>query len=230
MRPNSLARIGALALVAGLFATSVRAGVPLVCFPMEIGTAASLPFGNGQGWHNPSPDYDRSRLVADTLALLSPRTPVLVRMETLRRATVYIGKDPRQAKALLDAVRKRSEQASAADAIQASFDLGYLVETYKQARTVVEGGEVPGQETDGRRLVMEAARSTGDAAMAYAMALIDTTGPRERPVPHLKSALQGAPEGSPLFRTIAAHERLWGSALAEAKGRARAGRPGDDGR
>jgi hypothetical protein len=227
-RAMALVRIGVLALAAGMAGTTLQAGAPLVCFPMEIGTAASLPFGS-QGWHNPSPDYDRARLVPDTLALLSPRTPVLVRMETLRRATVYVSGDPRQATALLEAVRTRSEQASAADAVQASFDFGYLVETYKQARTVLKG-EGPGQGTDGRGLVLKALENTHDPVMAYALALISTDGSRERPLPYLKAALEGAPEGSPLARTIEAHARLWGSAFAELKTPSRPGRPAGEGR
>ncbi|MBZ5560752.1 MAG: hypothetical protein LAO77_26150 [Acidobacteriia bacterium] len=37
-------------------------------------------------WHATDPKYDVSPLVADTLA---PSAPTMVRMETLRRATVY---------------------------------------------------------------------------------------------------------------------------------------------
>ena len=65
------------------------AGPPLICHPFEIGTAASLPFGAGRNWNSPLSTYDVNRLTADTLRLLNPETPMLVRMETLRRATIY---------------------------------------------------------------------------------------------------------------------------------------------
>jgi len=42
------------------------------------------------GWNlSGQEQYDVSRLVPDTLALLTPSAPVLLRMETLRRATLY---------------------------------------------------------------------------------------------------------------------------------------------
>src|SRR5256885_6871456 len=64
------------------------AGPPLVCHPFEIGNARSLPWSGAQ-WRDVDKNYDISRLVEDTLRVLTPETPVLVRMETLRRATVY---------------------------------------------------------------------------------------------------------------------------------------------
>src|SRR5262245_38932567 len=64
------------------------AGPPLICHPFEIGNARSLPW-NGPEWRAVKKDYNINRLVDDTLGLLTPETPVLVRMETIRRATVY---------------------------------------------------------------------------------------------------------------------------------------------
>src|SRR5262249_18555306 len=64
------------------------AGPPLICHPYDIGDAKSLPW-NGSEWRDVKPDYELNRLVEDTLALLTPETPVIVRMETLRRATIY---------------------------------------------------------------------------------------------------------------------------------------------
>src|SRR5215471_12437286 len=65
------------------------AGPPFLCHPFEIGTAASLPWEPGKDFWRGRADYDVARLVDDTMALLTPNTPVLVRMETLRRATFY---------------------------------------------------------------------------------------------------------------------------------------------
>lgn len=88
------------AVAALLIARPALAGPPLVCFPFDIGAARSLPMGT-HGWESIDPTYDVSRLVDDTLALLAPETPVLVRMETLRRATIYASKHPAVATALL---------------------------------------------------------------------------------------------------------------------------------
>ena len=78
-------------LVVGLPALAL-AGPPLLCFPMSIEASASLPWGTG-GWKAPRADYDRARLVDDTVARLAPATPTLIRMETLRRATIYAADD-----------------------------------------------------------------------------------------------------------------------------------------
>ncbi len=57
---------------------------------VEIGDARSLPW-NGETDYGLVADYDvQRRLVPDTLALLTPTTPPLVRFETLRRAALYL--------------------------------------------------------------------------------------------------------------------------------------------
>src|SRR5438128_8750374 len=71
-----------------VFQQAALAGPPLICHPFEIGDAKSLPWA-GSAWRAVKVDYNINRLVDDTLALLSPETAPLVRMETLRRATVY---------------------------------------------------------------------------------------------------------------------------------------------
>jgi len=84
------------------------AGPPLLCFPFDIGAARSLPIGHGS-WRAIDPRYDVSHLADDTLALLAPQTPVLVRMETLRRATLYAADRPEVATALLARLRDRAK-------------------------------------------------------------------------------------------------------------------------
>ena len=74
--------------VLALFAPPAQAGPPLICWPFEIGDARTLPW-RGSTWSEANPDYDLRKLPGDTLALLTPSTPIIVRMETLRRATVY---------------------------------------------------------------------------------------------------------------------------------------------
>lgn len=85
-----------------------------------------------RNWHATDPKYDVSHLVADTLALLAPSAPVMVRMETLRRATVYTVSHPKVAGALLSALKERDE----ARAPMAAFDYGYFVESTRQAAMI----------------------------------------------------------------------------------------------
>ena len=88
-------------LVVCVLATIALAGPPLICHPLDIGTARSLPW-NGTGWNLAgNENYDSKNLVKDTLAILDSGAPVIVRMETLRRATLYARKDPDAAKELL---------------------------------------------------------------------------------------------------------------------------------
>ena len=117
-----------------LFANAALAGPPLVCHVFEIGHAKSLPLASHSWNLSGSENYDTKNLVKDTLDILARQTPVLVRMETLRRATLYARKDPIAAKELLAKLYSRAssaESAGHADAL-AWFDAGYVVETYKQ--------------------------------------------------------------------------------------------------
>jgi hypothetical protein len=121
------------ALAAVLLSRPALAGPPLLCFPYDIGSARSLPMGHGS-WRATDPKYDVSHLVADTLALLTPTAPLMVRMETLRRATVYASSNPKIATELMSELKKRSD----AKTYFAAFDYGYLVEAYREAEPIFE--------------------------------------------------------------------------------------------
>jgi hypothetical protein len=112
-----------------------EAGPPLICHPFATASEAVLPWGSGPGWNTPDQRYDVQRLTGDVLRLLTPRAPILARMENIRRATIYAGQDPRVANELLAAVLARAVAASAGSAPDplALFDAGYLLESYKQA-------------------------------------------------------------------------------------------------
>ena len=121
-------------VVVTLFAPAAYAGPELICWPFDIGNAQSLPWSSG-GWHATRANYNLNQLAKDTLALLSPDTPVLVRMETLRRAVIYAEKDQRVADEVFAMLEKRArlmETKGRPDGL-AIFDLGYFVEAYKQA-------------------------------------------------------------------------------------------------
>src|SRR5215831_16292220 len=93
--------------------TPVLAGPPLICHRLEIGKAKSLPW-IGNSWNlTGNENYDTRNLVRDTLAILDSNTPVIVRMETLRRATLYARNDAQAAKELLTRLHARTESKQA---------------------------------------------------------------------------------------------------------------------
>jgi hypothetical protein len=157
------------------------AGPPLLCFPFHIGSAKSLPMGTGS-WKTVDAKYNVSHLVDDTLALLTPETPVLVRMETLRRATIYASTHPEIAAALLDALRTRASKADA-NAGLAVFDFGYLVETYKEGTYMFSAPVAGIDRVDGYQLVLKAQAMRRDDTMNRAAQLIADGRPKATAVP-----------------------------------------------
>jgi hypothetical protein len=131
-------------------------------------------------------------LKSDVIALLTPSTPVLVRMETLRRAALYGSLDATAARGLLDTLRSRAER-SQTDGALARFDAGYLIETYRQIAPIAPelGKMVEG--LNGYQLVTESLKARhGDPAMALAAALM-TTGPGNADhAAHVQAARAGA--------------------------------------
>src|SRR6266542_4334745 len=146
-----------------LLARPALAGPPLLCFPFQIGDARSLPMGHGD-WHAVDPKYDVSHLVDDTLALLTPGAPVVVRMETLRRATLYAAPNPPVANALLTALERRASSAHEGVGLNV-FDFGYLVETYKEAKYLFKVPIARLDAIDGYQMVLKARQLQGDAAI-----------------------------------------------------------------
>ena len=157
---------------------AVQAGPPLICHPVDIGAAPSLPWGSGPGWNTPQPGYDRARLVSDTLALLSPATPIRVRMETLRRATVYAMGDPGRGRELLARLEERARDAGPGEGgALALFDAGYLIEAYKESR-IITGRDIVDPALDGEAMVREARRRREkDPGLEYAAGVIASGKP-----------------------------------------------------
>jgi hypothetical protein len=205
-------RIGlGVCTVLTIFAVAVFAGPPLVCWPFDIGGAKSLPFA-GDSWSSVNQTYDIHHLADDTLAILQPGTPVIVRMETLRRATVYTMKDRDVAAQLLERLEARSSEAEKhgkPDAL-ALFDLGYLLETYKQAHWKDSATEIANGR-DGYTMVTRAIQLRGgDAEMEFAAAMVksDSNGSAGVRTAHLKLAVEGAKEGSLLAKNLVTHAHL----------------------
>ena len=103
-----------------------------LCRSFEIGGLQSLPWG--AAWWQGRADYNLSNLVSDTEALLVPTAPVVPRMETIRRASLYASRDRKVAEQLLSSLMTRArnaEQAGRPDAL-AFFDAAYVANTLFQ--------------------------------------------------------------------------------------------------
>lgn len=192
-----------------MFAPLAQAGPPLVCHPYDIGNAQSLPWGGGPGWRTPAKEYDVKRLVDDTLALLGPSTPVIVRMETLRRAAIYAANDPTVGKELFLKLEARA-RAGKPDTLTL-FDVGYLVESYKQMGwTSSIARAVSG--VDGSEMIRRAIHLRGgDAEMEFAAALASAGQVfKGESNEHLRRAVAGAQEGSLLAQNLVSHGPVFG--------------------
>lgn len=206
----------ALLLAAGLATTarSALAGPPLLCHPFEIGSAASLPWGSGSGWFDGSPTYRLSGLVGDTEALLGPDTPVVVRMETLRRASIYASHDPKVAAELIERLTTKANNSKAAgrpDAL-AFMDAAYVAEALRQVVLIggvtgykdrVEGVRDVLRGHDGVQYINASlAAKPGDAGLEFAAALIAADKDRAAYQRHAERARAGASQDALLARNL----------------------------
>jgi hypothetical protein len=201
------------ALTALLFAAflplAVHAGTPLICHPYAIGNAPSLPAGE---WKGANPNYDRTNLVRDTLALLTSETPVLVRMETLRRAAIYATanmrgwaknssysvEDRKVAGDLLEQLRLRTTTATGQTRDLALFDLGFFTETLRQTNLdpALNGYDL---------LVKVAELRPNDPDVQFALALASSWPKRKEHSAHLAQASAGAKPGTLLAANLQSH-------------------------
>ncbi len=153
-----------------------------LCRAFDIADARSLPWGDE--WWQGKADYDIAHVVADTEGMLTPDTPVIVRMETIRRAALYASRDRQLAEQLLARVMERAratERAGQSDAL-AWFDAAYLANTLYQ---IGEFDDVPqvkalaknvngvARDIDAYALVQKSlALRPNDAEMQFGAALI----------------------------------------------------------
>jgi hypothetical protein len=211
-QPNFVRIAASIAAMLLLVVSPAFAGPPLLCHAIDIGSAHSLPW-TSTGWNlTGTENYDSSRVVADTLALLTPDTPVLVRMETLRRATLYAQHRAASAKELLLKLEARTRE-NPKDAL-AAFDLGYAAETYKQLRelTWMKGAASldpelvrsnPAMNLDGYAMVKKAIALRGqDAQMEFAAALIASEAAKGEQQEHVQKARDGAKGDTLLTRNL----------------------------
>ncbi len=194
--------ISIVAILVGL-TTFAQAGPPLICHPIEIGQAKSLPWVD-LNYKKGSGSYDLKNLTKDTLAILDANVPVLVRMETLRRATIYTRQDQQVAKELLTRLHARAANSDAPGHSEALawFDVGYLAEAYKQ--WIGKGEPNPASGLGGYAWVQKAISLRGqDPEMEFAAALITLTGPESEHRDHVQKAMAGATNDPLLAQNLA---------------------------
>ncbi len=202
----SVLKFAVLLLTLSLLATSALAGPPLICHAFDIGSAASLPWISHDWNLTGSETYNTKNLTADTIAILDSNPVVLVHMETLRRATLYARKDSISGKELLLKLVARANAAGNSDpsAALASFDEGYLVETYKH--WLGNDYSNPAQSLDGYALVKKAIQVRGnDPQIEFAAALITLNSPSAAQQEHAQKAIAGAKTDPLLARNLSAH-------------------------
>jgi hypothetical protein len=210
-------RSTAFALLAVLaLAAPAVAGPPLLCHPFDIGGARSLPWDGTRAFWQGRADYRLENLVADTEALLAPSTPVIVRMETLRRAALYASVDGELAGRLYgrmgDRLRASQKPGGRPDDL-ALFDFAYLTETYRQIAELDNGiNEFRGRgpalrrtigSADGYALIKKTlGQPSTDPAVEFAAALM--TGRRDNGafLVHAERARAGAGRDALLARNL----------------------------
>jgi hypothetical protein len=202
------------ALAALAVATPALAGPPLLCHPFDIGSARSLPWNGAQNWWQGDASYSLTNLAADTDALLTPATPVVVRMETLRRAAIYASRDRAVAGNLLRRLVARTQapgltpQASAL----AFLDAAYVAEAFREITLLSNTAEFR-DRIDGVRAALGTvdaaaliARSVSarpdDPAIHFAAALIMADKDRGAYREHADRARAGAAHDPLLARNI----------------------------
>lgn len=175
-----------------------------LCRTFDIGDARSLPWG--ERWSSTQSDYDLGRLVTDTEALLAPPTPIIVRMETLRRAAIYAAHDRSVAERLFTRLMDRAralEQAGRPDAL-AFLDAAYLANTLYQIAEVDEAPEMQALAVNVRGIVRDVdayalmraslALRQDDPELHFAAALVASLRPEHRAfcATHARKARAGA--------------------------------------
>ena len=210
-----LIRIAPLVVVGLVIgAQPALAGPPLLCHPFDIGSARSLPWNDTGAWWNGRSDYDVRNLVADTQALLTPATPVIVRMETLRRAAIYASRDAHVATQLLRALNDRAQREGGAGNGEplAPFDAGYLTETLRQISLLAGETEFRTNANLARQVIGSAdgyplvSRSLSlrpdDPALDFAAALMTRGTQQSRSQQHAAKARRGVSQDALLARNI----------------------------
>jgi hypothetical protein len=200
MKPRKILSVAIASLA---IAAPALAGPPLLCHPFDIGSAKSLPWVGQKSWDEGQPGYKLDQLVADTEALLTPSTPVIVRMETLRRAALYASTDATIASQLIKRFVTRAEASEVAgrpDAL-AYLDAAYLAGAFNEITMMgrsrdwearsANAGKVKGSLDAYGLITKSVALRPGDPAIQFAAALISSDGHRSEYPGHAAKARAG---------------------------------------
>jgi hypothetical protein len=214
-RPFAGSFVAVVAVAVVGMAGPALAGPPLLCHPFSIGDAASLPWDGSRAFWQGRADYHVANVVSDTDTLMTRSMPVVVRMETLRRAAIYASADAGIASRLYARFAERlrqSETAGRPDPL-ALFDFAYLTETYRQIAELDRYmSEFQGRgpalrrligSTDGYALMTKVLlQRTDDPAMEFAAALM--RGRRDDPAyrAHAEKARAGASRDALVARNL----------------------------
>ncbi|MFG0284499.1 MAG: hypothetical protein ACF8R7_08775, partial [Phycisphaerales bacterium JB039] len=128
IRRTSLILAAGCAVGLGAITPGLLAGPPLICHPVQVEglEAEGLPWSSDP--FRGVSGFDRKTLPQATLKVLTPDVPVLGRMETLRRATLYAAGDEELCLRTLAALQARAlDAAGAGGEAMALFDAGYFV-------------------------------------------------------------------------------------------------------
>ena len=207
---------GSLLFALSLCAFAAMAGPPLLCHPFDTAGAPSLAW-DGPRWNQSRADYDLRSLTADTDALLTPGTPVIARMETLRRAAIYVSRDAGVAGQLLSRLDARIAPADTPDTqALALFDRGYFAETLHEV-VRLQGYDMPGVgkvDASGLRALLVNVEGSAqidaaikllprDASMRFAAALVAAADQRKAAYAnHAQVARAGAGKDRLLARNL----------------------------
>lgn len=225
-------------LAAALLITSLAgltlAGPPTICHPVAIGDAKSLPMGSGS--MDLSRSYKAENVVKDTINILKTTDSTLVRMETLRRATLYLQKDKARAHELLGNLAFMALDAEASGktqwAAQAWFDAGYLGACYQQIDIDIDWNPGVADGVHGYAWIQKGITlAGGNAEMEYgaALATLPEARAKARDIKptdrdqynaHIRRAALGAQKGSSLEVNLAAHLKNWGTSLDKVRAQA----------
>ncbi|HYT74716.1 MAG TPA: hypothetical protein VEL79_08210 [Vicinamibacterales bacterium] len=209
IRPDRLMTAFVLTLAA---ASPALAGPPLLCHPYDIGSARSLPWDGTTGWSQERTDYPIKQLATDTEAILQPATPVVVRMETLRRAAIYASQDPAVASSLVDRlVAKARADAKTHDGL-ASLDAAYLIEAMHQLTMLGQSAQFR-DRIDGLNRVLNGRNAVpfleqavqarpDDPSVAFAAALIAVSTDKAAATKYAARARAGASQDALVAKNL----------------------------
>jgi hypothetical protein len=213
-----------LAWVPGVEASaSASMGPPMICHPIEIGEAKSLPFGTDA--FEADKKYDAKHVIGDTLKLLKTEESALVRMETLRRATVYVRGNSGAASELLgklawkalDAEAQHDQKASGDRRAAAWFDAGYFAACLAQMNIDVDWKPGFADGVNGYAWIKRALEIRDDPEMQFGAALATHPGVRDSKRDlfelHVRGAAGGMESDPLLAKNVRAHLANWNESI-----------------